>query len=1195
MEYRVNHVSPYNPGNCTPELLEAILVDKDGLVEKLERSVEHGIMSGSKQSCLLIGPRGAGKTHILTVAYNRLKAKQELSNAVVFAYLKEEERGVACFLDWLVRILRSFQRWYPKNLVLDEGLQRLEAIPPEKAEKEARRLLLNFVGKKTLVVIVENLGDIFSKKKGMGVPGQQKFRDFIQEHPFWVLTGSAQVLSDDIRKGKAPFYGFFAVYHLRSFALEDAVKLLTRIATYEKKNYLVRFFESPRGRGRIRAIHEITGGSPRLLVTFYQFLNRKSLKEAADSFIEMTESLTPYYQERMNPRSAQQQKILEYLATAHAPRTVKQIASACFITQSVASSQLRILKKFRHIQPTSIGKETYYELSEPLFRICFEVKENKGYPVKLFVDFLGRFYTSEELKRKMETGLTLSNIFQKYSDVDKLMEVREELNYFRLALSGEAGKEEGLDFKEILKSVGKNTTFTPSKMVEKLISCHAFEDALSIVDSTLAYVPEDRDLLKKRVEIHMKLENWDKILEQVNLAIEANPDDAGGYATKGEALWRLGKEEEAVEFLEKALDLDESGKTAHRILGIIKRNEGLVEEALTHHKKAVVTDPNFALGWASLARTYEALKDFDDARHCFQKAVKLKPEDLVPWVYFGKFETAQGNFDKAEACFLEVIQIDPEDAEAWANIGLSQENLKKPEKARKSLEKAVQLDSGNVARWLALGSFEGRRGNHEKATECFQKLTTIEPDDAEGWRFLGFAQQNLKQFEEARISLEKAMQLDPGCTACGLALGRFEGGQGNYEKAVECFQKFTTIKPDYAEGWRLLGVAQGNFEQSEEARYSLEKAAQLDSGNADCWLVLGSFEGRQGNFEKGAEYFQKFTTIKPDYAEGWRLLGVAQLGLKQFEEARISIEKAVRIDSCDTYSWWVFGEVERNQGNHEKAAECFQKITTIKPDFAVGWRLLGLAQLSLKQFEEARFSLEKAVQLDSGNADCWLDLGRFEGSQGNREKALDIFYQGLKKCKPNSLYLNFIGETLRELKRFEEARKAYKKSIKLDDTHCYPHLNIALAFLEQGSWDEAEKVLTDMPEKAVQYKWNDDFVTGLTEINVVCFKTFESQKQLEHILTRQEGAYEKHENQETFYKGVSNGITDTLKNHRELEPGQLVRLHKVLSTLFPTVEILQVPLKFLDISVRYLEDQNPRILMELALEERNFLKGILGV
>ena len=416
---KLDSISRFSPGNCAPELLESMLVGRGELVDRLEKTVLDSVETGAGHNWLLIGPRGAGKTHVLAILYNRIDRNSEIRPRVVIAYMKEEERGVASFLDWLVRILRAFHRRGEKpptgeDLDLGEGLESLKQLPLEQARTAAEHLLLRFVGERRLLLIAENLGEIFDPTKGMGKEGQQRFRDLVQQHPFWTIVTSSQALFADIQDRAAPFYGFFKVQHLGMFDLEEAIALLEKLARLEGRAELQQFFATEIGRGRVRAIHQLTGGNPRLLVIFYQFIDRDSIEDLASPFLEMVDSLTSYYQEQMQPLPALQQKIVEFLCEHRSPATVKEIARSCFITHQTASKQLSRLAERRYVIATAVGRESFYELREPLFRICFEVKENLGCPIRLFVNFLGSFYSMEELRRKYRIARPLRSMYDSF-------------------------------------------------------------------------------------------------------------------------------------------------------------------------------------------------------------------------------------------------------------------------------------------------------------------------------------------------------------------------------------------------------------------------------------------------------------------------------------------------------------------------------------------------------------------------------------------------------------------------------------------------------------------------------------------------------------------------------------------------------------------------------------------------------------
>lgn len=171
MPQKLNSISLFSPGNCPHELLESILVGRQDLLDRLEKSVLDSIQTDAGHHYLLVGPRGTGKTHLLAILFNRINKNQDIRDRVVIAYMKEEERGVASFLDWQVRILKAFARrdesagQLEGEMHLKDELVQLTKMPLEQAQKKAEHLLLKFVGDRRLLLIVENLREIFSDKK----------------------------------------------------------------------------------------------------------------------------------------------------------------------------------------------------------------------------------------------------------------------------------------------------------------------------------------------------------------------------------------------------------------------------------------------------------------------------------------------------------------------------------------------------------------------------------------------------------------------------------------------------------------------------------------------------------------------------------------------------------------------------------------------------------------------------------------------------------------------------------------------------------------------------------------------------------------------------------------------------------------------------------------------------------------------
>ena len=391
-------LSRFTPSMMKPEALEALFVQRKELAKRLVDLIRESALTASKHHSLLIGPRGIGKTHLISLIYHRVQAIEGLRERLLIAWLREEEWGVASFLDLLLRIFWTLAD-ERTGLVPSERVEALYKLSPDEAEHAGAALLKEIISDRTLLILVENLDDLF---EGLGDEGQKRLRSYLQENPFCTILATAQSLFSGVSLQTSSFYGFFRIHHLGELTLEEARGLVTSVAKLEEKNDLASFVATPLGRARIRAVHHLAGGNHRVYIIFSQFLTRDSIDELVEPVMQTLDDLTPYYQARMSWLSAQQRKIVEFLCEYRAAAPVKDIAQRCFLSHQTASSQLKELRDKGYVHSTSVGRESYYELREPLMRLCMEVKKNRGEPIRLFVDFLRLWYSRTELEQKLE-------------------------------------------------------------------------------------------------------------------------------------------------------------------------------------------------------------------------------------------------------------------------------------------------------------------------------------------------------------------------------------------------------------------------------------------------------------------------------------------------------------------------------------------------------------------------------------------------------------------------------------------------------------------------------------------------------------------------------------------------------------------------------------------------------------------------
>ena len=397
----------FSPNQTAPELLEAIFVGRESLLQNVVEKVADSASSGSTHHVLLYGPRGIGKSHFTALLHHRICRDEKLNDAVHFAWLNEDETTTS-MVQLLVRIYRALCKDYPNDYSADWLNELLDQSPTEIADVLSRRLAARFE-KRRLVILVENLNLLF---ESLGKSGQHELRTLLQEKPFACVIATSQQLFKAVTDRSEPFFGFFQQIPLKPLSLEDARGLLANIARTKGQDDLAAFIETPDGRGRVRAIHDLAGGNHRVYIVLSGFVTKESLDQLLAPFQKMADDLTPYYQERLRWISPLQRQIVELLCRVHGTVNPKEIARQLLLDQGSIGKQVRELEKIGYLNSTKRGRETFYELSEPLMRLAYEVKEQSL--LEMLVEFLRVWYRPDQLQQLRSSGLSPSS--QRYAD-----------------------------------------------------------------------------------------------------------------------------------------------------------------------------------------------------------------------------------------------------------------------------------------------------------------------------------------------------------------------------------------------------------------------------------------------------------------------------------------------------------------------------------------------------------------------------------------------------------------------------------------------------------------------------------------------------------------------------------------------------------------------------------------------------------
>jgi len=819
-------ISRFTPSLMTAETLEAILVQRHELATYLVDKIRNSATTDNRYFQLLIGPRGIGKTHLVSLIYHRVVQMKDLQNKLLIAWLREEEYGIASFLDLLIAILRAIGKEYQDEYrtQLHDAVEGLYELSPENAESVAAQLLRDFVGKRVLLLIVENLDDVFG---GLGDVGQKQFRAYIQNYGFLTILATSQSLFDGIESRDKPFYGFFYTHNLNELELDDAVNLLNQIATLEGKTELAAFIQNSTGRNRIKVVHFLSGGSPRIYMVFSDFLvNRESLNGLVEAFMAMLDDLTPYYQDRMKYISNQQRKIVDVLADLRRAAPVKEISKRCFITHQTASGQLKELRQKGYVKSEEIGRESWYELREPLMRFCLEVKKQRNEPIRLIVDFIRVWYTRQELQQRLGLRMADVDLAEKESHFmyrqglqpippDAVME-RE---YYTRALEAIERNEEDPRLKAYF---------------DEIENCHEQEDdvsALEYAEKLVTSRGEAKDWVEKGRCLN-RLKRHDEALECLDKAIEKDSYDARAWRIRGDVLDDLERYDEAVESLDKAIKIDPNNASSWGIRGNVLINLERYEEALESYDRAIEIDENEPWAWVQRGDVLDNLKRYEEALESFDLAIELDANYQWAWANRGNVLKNLERYEEALVSFDRAIELDANDNWAWANRTNLLYYLERYEEALVSFDRAIELDPNDKCYWFLRGYVLNTLKRYEESLVSFERAIELDPKDKWHWAKRGDVLDNLKRSEEALASYDKAIELESNYESAWFSRGWVLGKLGRYEEALASCDKAIKLGSQHSSVFFNRAIAILGLNRWDEGIAALDDAFQrLEPGD----------------------------------------------------------------------------------------------------------------------------------------------------------------------------------------------------------------------------------------------------------------------------------------------------------------------------------------------------------------------------
>ena len=191
-------------------------------------------------------------------------------------------------------------------------------------------------------------------------------------------------------------------------------------------------------------------------------------------------------------------------------------------------------------------------------------------------------------------------------------------------------------------------------------------------------------------ENYSLLGEYDLALEYVDEAMSQDSTDYDTGILKGDILYGLGREYEAIDQLTATIALAPESYAGYHKRGFYKDNTGDVDGAIKDYTMAVSLEPADVYAYMLRGDMYLQKGDTLLARADYEKVIQL---DTVPDVGSCAFYAyaALGEEDKAVEFLDGILSENPDDASIWYEAACLYSRMKDMDKALSCLEKALEL------------------------------------------------------------------------------------------------------------------------------------------------------------------------------------------------------------------------------------------------------------------------------------------------------------------------------------------------------------------------------------------------------------------------------------------------------------------------------------------------------------------------
>lgn len=340
--------------------------------------------------------------------------------------------------------------------------------------------------------------------------------------------------------------------------------------------------------------------------------------------------------------------------------------------------------------------------------------------------------------------------------------------------------------------------------------------------------------------------------QAINLFYEIladNPISAEALLGSAYCARKLKKNNEAIIYLKRLIELQPDNAIVYNQLGIITGESGDLENAKLFFINAIDKDPKFIDAQRNYAGTLIQMEQFEEGIVALNKILENHPDDEQTLIYLAQLYIEAGKNEEAGKLLAKVLAVNPKNEFA---IELAE-----------SLQVADKVEDEQSEDLLLKGQKTLEDGKPEESLKIYSKVLEKYPQNTTALYGSGLANQILGKNEQAKKLFSQVINLEPEFVNAYNNLGSILILDGKYDDAINKFEH--ALKLDSSNLMAQLNLADTFIEAGkyEEGIQTLMLVLKNNPGEINALLRLGNLSLEAGNYEQANRYFDQVLKIDP--------------------------------------------------------------------------------------------------------------------------------------------------------------------------------------------------------------------------------------------------------------------------------------------------------------------------------------------